>query len=208
MPLVRRGAVGAPANLTDDRDPLALLTGGTADERRSAARSVVTLPGGVEALGAALGNETDARVRTAMFTSLTRVASSASVDAVLPCLRSDDANVRTGALDALRAMPRAVLPRLPELLNDADTDVRILSCEIARSLAPAEATSLLCNMLDRETDANVCAAAVDVLAEIGQATAEPTLRRCAERFPGSEFIGFAVKVALQRVRAQADDALG
>ncbi|HEY4174449.1 MAG TPA: HEAT repeat domain-containing protein, partial [Rhodopila sp.] len=173
-----------------------------------AARAAVTLPGGVEALGAALGKEADPRVRTAIFTGLTRVASSASVDAVLPYLRADDANVRTGALDALRAMPRAVLPRLPELLNDADTDVRILSCEIARSLAPAEATSLLCDLLDHETDANVCAAAVDVLAEIGQAAAEPALRRCADRFPRAEFISFAVKVALQRVSAQADDAPG
>jgi HEAT repeat protein len=192
----------------DDRDPLALLTGGTADERRGAARLAATLAGGVEAMGAALGTETDARVRTAIFTSLARVASSASVAAVLPYLRVDGANVRTGALDALRAMPRAVLPRLPELLDDADTDVRILSCEIARCLAPAEATPLLCELLDRETDANVCAAAVDVLAEIGQAGAEPALRRCADRFPSAEFIGFAVKVALQRVRAQVDDASG
>jgi hypothetical protein len=206
MPLVRRGTAEVPANEKDDRDRFALLTGGTADERWSAARSADTLPGGVEALGAALGMETDARVRIAILTSLARVASPASVDAVLPCLRADDANLRTGALDALRAMPRAVLPRLPDLLRDADTDVRILSCEIARCLAPAEATFLLGNLLDRETDANVCAAAVDVLAEVGTAAAEPALRRCADRFAPEAFIGFAVKVALQRVSVQASDA--
>ena len=206
MPLVRRHPAEAPANAKDDPDTFVLLTGGTADERWGAARSAATLPGGVEALGAALRSETDARVRAAIFTSLARVASPASVDAVLPCLRVDDANVRTGALDALRAMPRAVLPRLPDLLSDTDTDIRILSCEIVRSLAPAEATLLLCDLLDRETEANVCAAAVDVLAEIGQAGAEPALRRCADRFPQQAFIGFAVKVALRRVGAQANDA--
>lgn len=206
MPLIRRGAAEVPASETDDRDCFALLTGGTADERWSAARSAAILPGGIEALGAALGTETDARVRVAIFTSLARVASPASVEAVLPCLRADDANLRAGALDALRAMSRAVLPRLPELLNDADTDVRILSCEIARCLAPAEATPLLCDLLDRETEANVCAAAVDVLAEIGQAGAEPALRRCAERFPQAAFIGFAVTVALQRLSVQANHA--
>jgi HEAT repeat protein len=206
MPLIRRGAAEVPANKADDRDCFARLTDGAADERWGAARSAATLPGGVEALGAALRTETDARVRTAIFTSLARVASPASVDAVLPCLRADDANVRTGALDALRAMPRAVLPRLPDLLSDADTDVRILSCEIARCLAPAEATPLLCDLLDHETNANVCAAAVEVLAEIGRAGAEPALRRCADRFPQEAFIGFAVKVALQRVSVQASDA--
>jgi len=206
VPLVRRGAATLPENENDDRDCLALLAGGTVDERWGAARLAATLPGGVDALGAALGTETNVRVRSAIFTSLTQVASPASVDAVLPYLRTDDANVRAGALDALRAMPRAVLPRLPDLLSDADTDVRILSCEIARCLAPAEATRLLCDLLDRETDANVCAAAVDVLAEIGQTEAEPALRRCAGRFPGEAFIGFAVKVALRRVSIQADDA--
>jgi HEAT repeat protein len=206
MPLVRRGTAEAPPNEKDDRACFAILTGGTADERWSAARSAATLPGGVEALGAALGTETDARVRIAIYTSLVRVASPASVDAVLPWLRADDANLRTGALDALRAMPRPVLPRLPDLLSDADTDVRILSCEIARCLAPAEATRLLSDLLDRESDANVCAAAVDVLAEIGQAGAEPALRRCADRFPRQDFLGFAVKVALRRVRVQVDDA--
>src|ERR1700744_3670744 len=136
MPLVRRGAAEAPAKETDDRDSCARLPGGTAAQRWGAARSAATLPGGVEALGAALGTETDARVRIAILTSLARVASPASVDAVLPSLRSDDAGLRTGALDALRAMPHAVLPRLPDLLSDTDTDVRILSCEIARCLAP------------------------------------------------------------------------
>ncbi|HEX4367783.1 MAG TPA: HEAT repeat domain-containing protein [Rhodopila sp.] len=208
MPLVRRDTAAVPASETDDRDHLALLAGGSVDERWSAARSAATLPGGVEALGAALRIETDARVRTAIFTSLAHVASPACVDAVLPWLRVDDADLRTGALDALRAMPGAVLPRLPGLLEDADTDVRILSCEIARCLAPAEATRLLCDLLDREADANVCAAAVDVLAEIGQVGAEPALRRCAERFPDETFIGFAVKVALRRVGIQADDAGG
>lgn len=206
MPLVRRYAAAVSANETEDGDGLARLTSGTTDERWDAARSVASLPGGVEALGAALGTEADARVRSVIFTSLARVASSASVDAVLPWLRADDANLRTGALDALRAMPHAVLPRLPDLLSDADTDVRVLSCEIARCLAPADATPLLCDLLDRETDVNVCAAAVDVLAEIGQAGAESALRRCADRFPRQDFIGFAVKAALQRVGAQAGDA--
>jgi HEAT repeat protein len=206
MPLIRKGPAGAPAIGRDDRDVFATLVDGTADERWGAARSIVTLPGGVEALGAALATEADERVRTAMFTSLTRVAQPASVEAVLPYLRSDDANLRTGALDALRAMPRAVLSRLPELLRDADADVRLLSCEIARGLSSSEATALLCDLLERERHANVCASAVDVLADIGGPQAVPALRRCALRFPDDAFLGFAIKMAVQRVGTQAGDA--
>ena len=54
---------------------------------------------------------------------------------------------------------------------------------------------LLGALLERESDVNVCAAAVDVLAEIGDATILPALARCAERFSGEPFLVFAVKVA-------------
>ncbi|MFZ3326051.1 MAG: hypothetical protein WA231_09235 [Methylocella sp.] len=51
--------------------------------------------------------------------------------------------------------------------------------------------------------ANVCAAAVDVLAEIGDVQALPTLWRCAARFPNDPFLAFAIKVAADRLRANA-----
>jgi hypothetical protein len=107
--------------------------------------------------------------------------------------------MRTGALDALRSMPDAVLPRLPALLGDPEADVRLLSCEIVRCLPSANATPLLCDLLVREPEANVCAAAVDVLAEIGGPLAEPALRHCADRFPQEAFLGFAIKMAIQRI---------
>ncbi len=116
-----------------------------------------------------------------------------------PYLRSDDAEVRTGALDALRAMPQAARPELPALLEDHDPDVRLLACEIVRALPGPDALRLLGALLERESDANVCAAAVDVVAEIGDATILPTLARCAERFSGEPFLVFAVKVASDRI---------
>jgi HEAT repeat protein len=206
MPLIRKGPTDASARGPDGRDVFVLLIDGTEDERWTAARSVVALPGGIEALADALAIETSQRVRTAMFTSLARAASPASVAAVIPCLRSDDANVRTGALDALRAMPEAVLPRLPDLLRDADADVRLLSCELARNLASSEAATLLCDLLERDSSANVCAAAVEVLAEIGDPRVVPVLRRCADRFPNESFLGFAIKMAIQGVGGQAHSA--
>ena len=77
-------------------------------------------------------------------------------------------------------MPQACRPHLPALLADSDADVRLLSCELARGLPDDEANRLLCDLLERETEKNVCAAAVEVLAEIGRPEALPALARCAD----------------------------
>lgn len=198
MPLVRKGNGGPkvpPATETLS------LASGSADERWAAARVAPLTSDGVLALGDALGVEQDDRVREAIFTRLVRAATPQSVEAVLPHLRSDDARLRTGALDALRAMPEAVAPRLAELLADRDSDVRLLSCEIARGLPAAAATRMLCDLLDREAVANVCGAAIEVLTEIGTSEAVPTLERCASRFGGDPFLTFAIRVALDRARS-------
>src|ERR1700733_4455222 len=117
MPLVRK----PPTNPADQRQAemppdATLLQSGTVQERWNAARVFETTPGGTQALGDALHSEADAGVREAIFVSLARIGSQESVDAVVPHLRSDDAGLRTGAQDALRAMIEAVRPRLPLLL--------------------------------------------------------------------------------------------
>jgi vesicle coat complex subunit len=114
----------------------------------------------------------------------------------------DDAQLRGGALDALRAMIGVVRPVLPALLADADADVRLLTCDLVRELPTADATRLLCDVLARETEANVCIAAVDVLAEIGDAAALPYLENCAARFHQVPFLGFAVQIAMQQIVAE------
>ncbi len=110
------------------------------------------------ALATAVRVETDRGVREAMFTSLARIGSSESIDTLFACLRSDDASLRSGALDALRPRPsRPFALGYQSLLSDADSDVRLLSCELARSLPSDEATQMLAELLARETDANaVC----------------------------------------------------
>jgi HEAT repeat protein len=114
-------------------------------------------------------------------------------------VRSDDASIRRGALDALMAMPHAAAPHLPGLLADADSDVRLLSCEIVRQLPAEDATRLLLPVLNTETVANVCAAAADVLAEIGTADAIPALAVAEARFAGEPFLRFAIETARERI---------
>jgi HEAT repeat protein len=181
------GALGA--------SPLGGVSGDTSVEGLAAVDAV-------EALANALPSEADARVRQAIFTSLVRLGSPACVAAVIPCLRVDDPQLRGAALDALRAMIGVVRPMLPALLADPDADVRLLSCDLARELSTSDATRLLCDVLARDTEPNVCAAAVDVLAEIGDAEALPFLEACAGRFGDVTFLGFAVRIAMQRIVAE------
>jgi HEAT repeat protein len=201
MPLIRKTPdqtppVGEPGE-ADLRSP-------SADVRWAAARAAADRPNSVAALAQALGRETDMRVREAIFSALARLATPESVEAVLPYLRSDDASLRTGAVDVLRAVPKLLRTRIVDLLADPDADVRLLSCELARAMDAPEAQTLLLSVVETDKAPNVCAAAIDVLSEIGDAAALPVLARCAARFPDDPFLGFAVKVALERLNPPAD----
>jgi hypothetical protein len=187
---------------------LAGLASGNPDERWAAARAAANVDGGAKALAAALQTENDARVREAIFTSLARIGTPESANQLLPLLRSDDAQLRTGALDALRLMPEALRELLPTLLQDRDSDVRLLSCELARTLPGETATALLCGLLAGEQQVNVCAAAVEVLAEVGNASALPMLAECGRRFADAPFLGFAIKIAADRIKSQPSPARG
>lgn len=195
MPLIRRpsppsdSSAGASASLTE----------GTSDQRWAAVRAAAGQPGGVALLVAALPQERDPRVLDAIFTGLARAATAESAAAVVPFIRSEDASLRAGALDALRAMPEASRPHIAGLLADPDADVRLLSCELVRGMAEGDANRLLSDLLVRETEKNVAAAAVEVLAEIGRPEALAALALCAERFADDSFLTFSIKVATDRI---------
>ena len=182
-----------------------MLQSGAPDERWAAVRRLAT-PDNVALLGEALTREQDKHVREAIFTALAQVGTDASVRAILPYIRDSDAAIRTEALDALCAMPGATLPHLPALLADADSDVRLLACEIARQLPAPTATELLCQLLRDEAEPNVCAAAVEVLSEVGDVSALPVLAQCAERFADVSFLAFAIEIAATRIGSGAPDA--
>src|ERR1041384_5319324 len=100
MPLVRK----PPSQPAVAAAPSALGEG-TPDQRWSAVRAAVQSPDGLKLLADALPSESDPRVREAIFTGLARMATPESAAVVVPYIRSDDAGLRTGAIDALNAMP-------------------------------------------------------------------------------------------------------
>jgi HEAT repeat protein len=203
MPLIRKSAGDPNVQKRDDAEILASLVNSDPDKRWAAARDAASVAGGEAALTAALPREGDPRVREAIFTGLARIGTPAAVDAVVSLLRSDDANLRGGALDALRIMVPQVLDLLPRLLTDQDIDIRILSCELARALQGAEATRLMCRVLDHDAEANVCAAAVEVLAEVAGPEALPSLQACSLKFGATPFLSFAIQMVIDRLNSEA-----
>ena len=199
MPLIKgkTGGAGGGSSVQqgalDSPDP---------DSRWTAARALTGRADAVPALAAALSREPISRVREAMMTALIRIGNAASIEVILPYLRSQDASVRAAAIEALQALPDAIAPFMTPLLNDGDSDVRLLATELARNMEAAEATRLLCELIEREHHPNVCAAAIDVLTEVGTPEALPTLERCAARFAATPFLPFAVSVAMKRISGE------
>ena len=202
MPLVRKPGLALPATAPDAVGVLQALGSADADERWSAARAAPTVPGSEGALAQALGVEDDDRVREAMLTSLAQLGTPASLEPLLSMLRSERAASRTAALGALRLTP-PLTQVVTQLLRDPDSDVRLLSCELARSLPVAQSNSMLMDLLRREAHPNVCAAAVEVLAEVGEPEALAALAACAKRFSTHEFLVFAIDTVVERINASA-----
>jgi HEAT repeat protein len=205
MPLIRRETPKAAVQSFDVAKLITALKQGSDDERWAAARSAGEFPEGLSILRDALSREANPRVREAIFTSFARIRTPESAEAVLPYLASDDASLRTGALDALRAMPTATAAHIAEVLKNDDPDVRIIACELVRNQPLQNASRLLGDLLATEGKANVCAAAVEVLAEVGDPEVLPLLAECAARFPDDPFLAFAIQIASERIGSQAPD---
>jgi HEAT repeat protein len=200
MPFVKRdteipGAV-APPPADELAGHIAALRSSDAEARWQGARALAGRAEAVAPLAVALGVEAIPRVRQAIMTALMRIGNAASVEALLPYLRSQDAGERAAAIEALQGFPHEISPFFTALLADGDSDVRILATELARNFPPAEATRLLCGLLTVELHPNVCAAAIDVLAEVGTEDAIPVLEQCGRRFARTPFLPFAAAKAI------------
>lgn len=200
MPLIRGKKSGASGEASGSHQ--AALDSPDADSRWTAARAFAGKADAVPALAAALARESIPRVREAIMTALIRIGNPASIEVLLPYLRSQDAGVRAASIEALQALPEAIAPFMPPLLSDSDSDVRLLATELARNMEASEATRLLCELIEHEHHPNVCAAAIDVLTEVGTPEALPTLARCAARFAATPFLPFAISVAMNRISGE------
>jgi HEAT repeat protein len=167
--------------------------------RRWAARDLASYPEATDALFQQLMVEKVPSVREAIFTSLTLIGTREVVEGLMELLRSDDASLRNEAIEAMKNLPEAVSPVMESLLADPDSDVRIFAINILESLKHPNVEKWLIEVLRDEEHVNVCAAAIDLLGEVGSEMTIPALEEVRERFPDEPFIEFAVDLALKRI---------
>jgi hypothetical protein len=97
-------------------------------------------------------------------------------------------------------MPLAAAGTAQGLLRNPDPDVRIMAIEVLRVCTDARVSHWLADILARDEDQNVCAAALDVLAETGTADVLDAVTALPARFPASAFLRFACAAAATRLR--------
>jgi len=168
--------------------------------RRWAARDLAEFAEAAPALVERLEKETDPTVRQAIFTSLTLIGNQVAVEGLVRCLRSDDAALRNEAMEAIKNLPDAVSPIMAGLLADPDPDVRIFAVNILESMRHPEVEEWLIQVIRQDGHVNVCAAAADLLSEVGTEAALEPLEALKQRFPDEPYIAFAADLALKRIR--------
>ncbi|VXC32161.1 HEAT repeat domain-containing protein [Sphingomonas sp. 8AM] len=204
MPLIRSNfhaedAGPATRDAVAPADGDVLLAAPTAGERRAAVHALEDSVAGQAALCRRLAVETSASVREAILAALIRHRSPAIAAALLPLLRTDEAPLRNAAIEALAEMPDEVAPHVEALLADPDSDVRIFAGNMLGVLPHPRAAEWLLTAL-ADDHVNVCAAAIDGLAEIGAPSTADALEAVPARFPGNSFVAFAVRIAVRRIR--------
>jgi HEAT repeat protein len=178
---------------------LAQLESDDAAQRRAAAHALPRDAEASAALARRLPAETDAAARDAMLSALARNGDDTACAGLVACLRSEDALLRNAAIEALKTMPLAIAPLMDDLLADPDADVRIFAINVLESLRHARVEAWLIDVIDGDSEVNVCATAVDLLVEVGTEAAREALERLRLRFPGEPYLGFAIGVALARI---------
>jgi HEAT repeat protein len=146
-----------------------------------------------------LAVETDASVREMLLASLTHLQDSTAVAGLVSCLRSEDAALRSEAIEAMAQLPDAVGSIVDTLLRDPDPDVRIFTVNILESLRHPNVESWLIDVIEHDDTLNVCATAVDLLVEVGTTAARAPLQRLLSRYPDEPYIQFAAQLALKRM---------
>ncbi|CAK0757913.1 HEAT repeat domain-containing protein [Gammaproteobacteria bacterium] len=206
MALIKKGTTPLESDHRGAPRGLAGLLEQLADEnpevRRWAALDLGEHPDSAERLCAQLERETQPPVRDALFTSLIHIGGHAVVKGLLPLLRSDDAALRNGAIDALQHLPDAVSPYMESMLRDADSDYRIFAINVLTNLRHPRTPQWLQEVIEQDRHLNVCATALDLLAEVGGTEALPALEALPGRFNQDPFLRFATDLAVRRIRSE------
>ena len=180
-------------------DLLASLEDDNPTTRRWAARDLVNCQDVAATLVDRLKREGSLSVREVILTTLTLLGDATAVAGLVDCLRSEDAALRNEAIEAMKQLPDEVAPIMRGLLADHDPDVRIFAVNILESLRHPDVEFWLIEVIETDAHVNVCGTALDLLSEVGTASAGEPLARLMARFPDEPYIQFAAELALRRI---------
>lgn len=136
----------------------------------------------------------------AVDTALRKIGGKATVNAVLPLLRSEDAPVRNIAMDVLREVGKSDVSTLTELMEDEDPDIRIFTADILGATGSAVAVPLLSEALLKDPEVNVRYQAAVSLGELAYPEAAEALNQALD---DDEWVKFAVIEALTKIKAES-----
>jgi HEAT repeat protein len=177
----------------------AALRSGEPALRRQAARDLAQFPEGLPLLCNHLERESAISVRSVILTTLIQSHSRAAVEGLIGYLRSENTALRNEVIEALQEMPGEIAPYMEALLTDPESDVRIFAVNILAVLPNSHAPQWLNKVILEDGHVNVCAAAVDCLAEIGTSASVPALKQLRLRFGDQPFMTFAIDATLKRI---------
>jgi len=205
MPLIRPSSLDVASESPPEQahslaDLTVQLASSDAGARRLAALEMLAHPKASKVLLTHLKEEASATVREAIFTTLARLDDPAALSGLAEFLRSEDANLRNGAIEALKLTPDHTASVVPKLLSDPNSDVRILTISILESLRHPSVEEWLVAVIENDSHLNVCGAALDLLVEVGSPGAAGAVERLKARFPAEPYIQFAANLALKRLK--------
>ncbi len=139
-------------------------------------------------------------VQEAADHALRNIGGQATVHAVVPLLRSDDAPVRNLAMDILREVGGEDIQTLTDLLKDEDPDIRIFMSDILGATGNLLGVEPLCKALLKDPEVNVRYQAAVSLGSLGYKQAATCLNKAMN---DEEWVQFAVIEALTKLRDES-----
>lgn len=136
-------------------------------------------------------------VQEAADNALRKIGGKATVQAVVPLLRSDDAPARNLAMDILREVGAQDFPSLVTLLHEDDADIRIYASDILGSTGNQLAADPLCEALLKDPEVNVRYQAAVSLGNLADADAAKCLNKA---LADEEWVQYAVIEALAKIK--------
>ncbi len=202
MPLIRTTSAredAAAAVATVVKEKLRVDIENPDEEIRRSAIRLAARAGEAEMLGRRLEHESDAGLRESILTGLARIGGVKAARPLVGLLQNGDAPLRSAIIDTLQSMGDEILPEIEPLLDDENPDLRIYAVNIIQLMRSPRAPDLALRVIATDCHVNVCAAAVDMLAEVGRPEMTDALRAVADRFPRNPFLSFAVRAAIKRI---------